>query len=557
MKTTMKTPRRLKKISWFVLGLIGLALLAVGTYFWVTNLMDSAQSYRSPLANTPPTPGQALGAPVTRRVVVVLIDALRYDTSTKSTVMPFLNELRTQGASATMHSQPPSFSAPGWTTILTGAWPYINDSQLFNPPDEFSARAFTQDDIFAAAQRAGLKTAVSGYAWFEGMLAHSGVDAGFYTPAEDNAADIKVVAAALPWLTEDYQLVLIHLDQVDYAGHNEGGPRSPNWNAAATRADNMLSEIVAKLDLTKDTVLVISDHGQIDRGGHGGPETITLVEPFVLAGAGIVPGNYGDVNMVDVAPMLAALLGTNIPASNQGHVLTNMLALSSEQNLEIQVALKAQQSQLFAAYTKAIGSTASVGDGEIVSATQAAINRARASRLGSERIWRNVLAAFLAILPGYLLYLRKDKKLLWIIAGAVLYILLFNLRYAVIDGLTYSLASFNQGVTYLLTYSATTAAVAVILGWLVPMFGLRTFKAGPRKAAETALGYLWFTIYLLVLPILLTFAINGLTVTWTLPEWYTLFIGLLSLIQALIVAVLGLVLVAVAAGIGRLAGKRA
>jgi hypothetical protein len=553
----MKQQRSARKINWFVLGLIGLALLAIGAYFWATILMDSTPSYRSPLANTPPTPGQALGVPVTHRVVVVLIDALRYDTSTNSNVMPFLNNLRARGASAAMHSQPPSFSAPGWTTILTGAWPDINDSQLFNPPDEFSVRTFTQDNLFAAAQRAGLNTAVSGYTWFEGMLANNGVDTGFYTPGDDNAADIEVVAAALPWLTEDYQLVLIHLDQVDHAGHYEGGPRSPNWNAAATRTDSMLSKIVAQLDLTQDTVLVISDHGQIDRGGHGGPESITLVEPFVLAGAGVAPGNYGNVNMVDIAPTLAALLGTNIPASNQGHVLTNMLTLTSEQDVAIQNALKIQQSQLFAAYTKAIGSMASVGSGEIVSATQAAMNQARLTRLGSERIWRNVLAAFLAILPGYLLFLRKDKKVLWLMAGGVLYVLLFNLRYAVIDGLTYSLTSFNQGAIYLFVYSATTSAVVVILAWLVPMFGLRAFKAGPRQAAETALGYLWFTLYLLALPILLSFAINGFTVTWTLPEFYSLFIGLLSLIQSMIVAELGLLLVGVSAGIAWLVGRRA
>jgi hypothetical protein len=185
------------------------------------------------------------------------------------------------------------------------------------------------------------------------------------------------------------------------------------------------------------------------------------------------------------------------------------------------------------------------------------MSQARLARLGSERIWRNVLAAFLAILPGYLLIRRKDKKALWLMAGAVLYLLLFNLRYAVIDGLTYSLASFNEGATYLIIYSATTAAVAVILGWLVPMFGLRAFKAGPRKAAETALGYIWFTIYLLALPILLSVAINGFTLIWTLPEWHTLFIGLLSLIQSMIVASLGLLLVGVAAGIGWLAGRRA
>ena len=551
----MKKQRKSRKINWFIFGLIGLPLLAIGAYFWVTNLMDSAQSFRSPLADTPPTPGQTLGTPITRRVVIVLIDALRYDTSISTSVMPFLNELSSRGAIATMHSQPPSFSAPGWTTILTGAWPYINDSQLFNPPDFNSARVFTQDNLFADSQRLGLKTAVSGYSWFEGMLANSGVDATFFTTGEDNIADNEVVAAALPWLTEDYQLLLIHIDQVDYAGHHQGGPRDPNWNAAATRADSLLSQIVTNLDLSQDTVLVISDHGQIDRGGHGGPEPITLIEPFVLAGAGVVPGSYGDVNMVDVAPTLAALLGTNIPASSQGHVLTDMLTLTPEQNVAIQSALKGQQSQLFAAYAKAINSTANIGSGEIVAATQTAISQARLARQGNERIWRNVFAAFLAIAPGYLLFLRKDKKNLWLLAGAVLYILLFNLRYAVFDGRTYSLSSID-GATWLIVYSATTAAVAAILGWFVPMFGLHAFNAGPRKAAEIALGYIWFTIYLLALPILLSFAINGFTVTWTLPEWYTLFTGLFSLIQSLAVAALGLVLVGISAGIGWLIVKQ-
>jgi hypothetical protein len=261
--------------------------------------------------------------------------------------------------------------------------------------------------------------------------------------------------------------------------------------------------------------------------------------------------------MVDIAPTLAALLGANIPASSQGHVLANMLTLTSEQNMVIQDALKEQQSQLFTAYTTAIGSTAIVGDGEIVSATQTAINQARARRLASERVWRNVVAALFAILPGYLLFLRRDKNFLWLMAGAVLYVLLFNLRYAVIDRLTYSLASFNEGATYLIIYNATTAAVAVILCWLIPMFGLSAFNAGPRKAAETALGYIWFTIYLLALPILLSFAINNFTVTWTLPEWNSLFIGLLSLIQSLIVAALGLLLVGLTAGIAWLAGRRA
>jgi hypothetical protein len=552
----MQKKRTKRKINWFVVGLVSLPLLVIGIYYWATNLINSAESYRSPLIKDPPALGQALGSPLTRKLVVVLIDALRYDTSTNVYVMPFLNGLRSQGASAVMHSQPPSFSAPGWATILTGAWPEINDGQLFNPPDEFSVRTFTQDDIFAAAQRQGLKTAVSGYVWFNGMLSNISITSSFYTPGEDNIADSEVTDAALPWLSGDYQLVLIHLDQVDFAGHYQGGPRNPNWDAAATRADSLLGEIVAQLDLSKETILVVSDHGQIDRGGHGGPEPITLVEPFILTGAGVLPGIYGDVNMVDVAPTMAALLGTNIPASSQGHILTNMLDLTSSQTSSIQSALKVQQSHIFSAYTKAIDSTTMVESGDVVSATQTAISQARLARLGSERIWRNMLAVLLAILPGYVLILRKDKKVLWLVAGAALFFLVFNLRYALINGLNYSLSSFDAGASFLIVYTGTTAVIATIPAWLVPMFGLHAFKTGPRKAAETTLAFIWLTIYFIAFPILLNFALNGFLVTWTVPEWNTLFLGLISMIQLLVVASLGLLLVGIGAGVGKLVMKR-
>ncbi len=551
----MKPNKMTRTINWIIPGTIGLIMLAIGAAFWAFKLMDSAQTYRSPLEHTPPTPGESLGKPLTNQMVIVLIDALRYDTSTNSTVMPFLNNLRAQGASAIMHSQPPSFSAPGWATILTGSWPTINDAQLFNPPDVTSARAFTQDDIFAAAQRAGLKTAVSGYSWFEGMLVNSGVDAGFYTPGEDNAADVDVVNAALPWLKSDYHLILIHIDQVDYAGHHQGGPLNPNWDAAATRADVLLRNIVDNMDLSKDTVMVISDHGQINRGGHGGPDPVTLVEPFVMVGKNVIPGDYGNINMVDVAPTMATMLGTNIPASNQGHVLVDMISMPLGENVVIQEALKTQQAQLFNVYTKAIGATVTVGPGEIVSATQSAMTQASQSRSSSERIWRNVLAAFLAILPGYILFIRKDKRVLILLAGAIIYILLFNFRYAILDGRTYTMASVD-GALWLITYTASTAAVATIIGWFVPMIGMRVFSSGIRKAISTMLGYIWFTIYLLAIPIFVSFAINGFVVTWTLPEWYTLFIGLLCLIQLMAVAIVGLLMTGIISLFGVLFPQR-
>jgi hypothetical protein len=517
--------------------------------------MDSVFNYRSPLRNSPPAPGAPLGTQLTRRVIIVLVDALRTDTALDSQVMPYLNELRSQGASATMHSRPPSYSEPGYTTLLTGAWPDINDGPAVNLDYE-EIPTFTQDDIFSAAHRLGLRTAISGYYWFEKLVPQQAVDTGFYTPGEDAAADQDVMNAALPMLAGDYQLVLIHLDQVDYAGHHEGGPLDPRWNAAAARCDDYLRQIVSALDLKLDTVIVLSDHGQIDRGGHGGPEPVTLLEPFVMAGAGIRPGQYGNMNMVDVAPTIATLLGTNIPATSQGHVLTDMLTLTPEQDTTIQAALAVQQDHLFEAYTAALGATGKVPEGrEVVTATQNAMDSIRAQRLSGERLWRTLLALIIAAIPTTILVLRSNKKIFWPVIGALVYVLLFNFRYAILDGRTYSLSSV-EGQTWLITYTATTALVALVIGWLVAVFGAGAVRLGSRKAAETSLGFVFLTIFLLALPVLVSFAVNGLFVTWTLPEFYTSYIALLSLIQGLFVAVIGLLLTGIAAGMAWITVKR-
>jgi len=548
--------RKRKPINWFLLGIIGLPLLAVGAYFWVTALMDSLYNYRSPLMAMPPQAGAPVGEPLTGRVVIVLIDALREDTSLDAEVMPFLNGLREQAAWATMSSRPPSFSAPGWITILTGAWPDINDSQPLNPPDENSVRTFTQDDIFAAAERSGLRTAISGYAWFEGMLANSGVDAGFYIPGEDNAADQDVVDAALPWLSENFQLVLVHIDQVDYAGHHEGGPRDPNWDAAANRSDALLAEIVNILDMEQDTVIVLSDHGQIDRGGHGGNESVVMTEPFVMAGKGIIPGKYLEIEMVDVAPTVAVLLGTNIPASNQGRPLIEMLEIDTAAVDAIQSALASQQADLYEAFTTAIGQEAEPIESEtIVSATQLAMENLRQGKLARERVWRNLVAVFITVIPAYLLFLRKEKKALWFLAGTAIYLLLFLGRYILIDNRTLSLSSL-ESQTWLITYSAVTSALALAVAWLVSMLGLRAFRLGPREAARQALGFVWFTLYVLAIPILLSFAVNGYRVTWTLPEFTTQFLGFFATVQGLFVAVVGLLLVGISALATRVVKKQ-
>ena len=521
-------------------------LISAGAFLWATGLIDSIYTYRSPLKDAPPQPGLALGQPATRRVVFVLIDALRYDTSLKTNVMPVLNRLRAEGASARMNSRPPSFSEPGYSCLLTGAWPDISDGPAVNL-DYADIPTWTQDNLFSAVARAGLKTAVSGYNWFERLIPQSAVSESFYTPGEDQAADRAVVDAALPWLAAGQdRLTLIHIDQVDYAGHYEGGPRDPRWDQAASRADSLLGAILANLDLQKDTLLVVSDHGQIDAGGHGGPEAITLVEPFVLVGAGVRPGTYGDVLMVDVAPTLAALLGTNLPASTQGQPLTQLLNLPPATLANLPAATVAQQSQLVNSYAKAIGEPVTLPSATGVASYQAALDQVHAARLQAERIPRSLISIVIFVLPLFLILRHRRRTVLWFVGGALIYAALFNLRYAVLDGRTYSLSS-ATGAADLIIYTAVTAAIALVIAWICAGLGLGMFRQPPLPAARNAQGLVSMTIYLLLMPVLVHSSLNGATATWTLPEFWSAFLGLLSLIQILVVAAVGLALMGITA----------
>ncbi len=546
----------MKNSRGIIFGIVVCIVSAVVAYWWTTNLMDSIFAYRSPLHSAPPSPGQPIGQPITRRVVFVLIDALRDDTSHRMDVMPFLNELRSRGAWATMHSRPPSYSEPGYTVLLTGAWPDVSDGPTINV-DYDLIPTWTQDNLLLAAHRAGLKTAVSGYYWFEKLIPQSDVSMSFYTPLEDKTADRAVVDAAAPWLKAgDAQFVLIHLDQVDYAGHHEGGPIDPRWNEAAQRADDLLREIASILDFNQDTLFVASDHGQIDRGGHGGQDPIVLVEPFVLVGAGVKAGSYGDVNMVDVAPTLAALLGVNTPASNQGHVRTEMLNLDARRVSSIQDALNAQQSQLAAAYQAALGQPVTVKpDADRVAATQNAMDEAKMNRINAERGPRYAIALIAAFVPLIVFVTRRGRTVLWPLIGAVIYLAMFNLRYAVIDGRTYSLSSVT-GATDVILYCAITVLIAFGLSWLITTSVSGAFGRGSRSASGFTLSLALTTVYLLSLPVWLHFALNGPLVTWALPDFLTSFLAFLSLTQMLMVAALGIVFAGVSALLGAFARKR-
>jgi hypothetical protein len=92
--------------------------------------------------------------------------------------------------------------------------------------------------------------------------------------------------------------------------------------------------------------------------------------------------------------------------------------------------------------------------------------------------------------------------------------------------------------------------IATVLAWLAAMVLSGALRRGALHAAQATYGFAFITLYLLSLPVLLGFAVNGATTTWRLPDFLLAFLHFTNLMQAMLVAVLGIFLSGVAALVG-------
>ena len=296
--------------------------------------------------------------------------------------------------------------------------------------------------------------------------------------------------------------------------------------------------IVNEIDLETDTVIVLSDHGHIDAGGHGGQDAVVLAEPFVIAGMGAKTGIQTEINMVDVAPTIAALLGVRLPASAQGMVRTDLVSLTPSVLEALPELTKIQQTQLVTAYATAIGKPVNPGEldfGADVIQYQKVISSLRNSKILGERILRAIPAAVLLAVAITLLWRkRKDGAFGWII-GALVCAVLFNFRYAILSQNTYSLSSI-KGEMELILYTAVTAVSAYLIAYLVNMLINRVLNKKPVTAALNTFGLGFTTIFVLAIPVIISFVLNGVLITWTLPDYLTSYLSLIALIQILVIS---------------------
>ena len=210
------------------------------------------------------------------QLVLVVIDGLRADTAFDPQQMPFLSRLadRHGRATARVESLIPS-SIAGIATITTGAVP---------PPisflSDFGARAARHGGVLETVVAAGGRCFVAGPKLWTDLygqwIAAAELDTTF------GRRDERLTTAALAAIDSGrYRLVVLHLGRVDAAAHHFG-IASAEHVAAANACDRAICALHTALP-PNTGLIITSDHGNTQFGGHAGPEPAVVTTPLVIA----------------------------------------------------------------------------------------------------------------------------------------------------------------------------------------------------------------------------------------------------------------------------------
>jgi len=285
-------------------------------------------------------------------------------------------------------------------------------------------------------------------------------------------------------------LVLLHIPDVDEAGHSFGGA-SPQYAETVARVDADIRRLFAELEDPTTTFVIVADHGHIDSGGHGGWEDHVVDVRGVFGGNGVNLG-ISDGDLADVAPTVAVLAGLPVPTHSTGRALDAITESST-----VTAALKnaAQQHDEFARQRIEVVLPAQPGDAEqarIVSQAEsdpdAALAEAEQIRLGRDRSARLPYGAAIvgaALFVIFAIGLASWRALVAAGAGAAAYYLTYNLLFFAVHAYKWSLSSFNSEdlIKSWMNGRMVEAIFAALVGAAVAAYvypSLRHVPKGPR-----------------------------------------------------------------------------
>jgi len=270
----------------------------------------------------------ACGRPAPAPKVLILgLDGVRPD-QLAAAATPTLDSLAAHGAfSDAAATRAPTVSGPGWSSMLIGVWAdkhgVLNNDFTTNAyaryPDLLTRIEDRRPDLatLAVVDWPPLGTPAAG-----GPLIGDRVDRKLTVNGDSlgyHAADsVTAVLAADALATGDVDAAFVYFGDVDEVGHARG-TLAPEYTAAIELVDRQVGEVLAGLRRRPTfadedwLVLVSTDHGRRDDGGHGGDSDAERTIFLIMSGPSVRARTYDTPPaIVDVAVSALAHLGIPI-----------------------------------------------------------------------------------------------------------------------------------------------------------------------------------------------------------------------------------------------------
>ena len=297
-------------------------------------LLGLAACARSRAPQTEPSiiqqgaPARAMRGRVADHVIIISVDGLRPDAIAKYEAKTIQRLMREGRYSLTAQTISISKTLPSHTSMLTGVDADAHGI-TWNSDKTGEFGHVKVPTVFGLAHEAGFSTA----AFFSKTKFH-------HIDVPSTIDHMRApTGGVIPWnarktvdLMRDYldqqspNLMMVHLADADFAGHNFGW-MGWMYGMAVREVDLAVSSVLDAADERYGrggyTVILTADHGGHNKS-HGSTDPVDMTIPWIVWGAGVQPGDtLSGIRTMDTAATALWMLGLEPPATFVGRPLVH------------------------------------------------------------------------------------------------------------------------------------------------------------------------------------------------------------------------------------------
>lgn len=261
-------------------------------------------------------------------VLVVGMDGIRHD-ALLAAQTPVIDRIASGGVllPVRVHDKNLTISGPVWSTVATGVYQdkhgvtgnSVRPAELANYPDFTERLRTARPELNTMIAVSWLPLAAdvecgpifSSRGWVADPDPEVANDSQSWLVADDDVAD----HASGRLRSEDLAASFVYFGEGDVHAHNHG--TGPDYIACIERCDARLGMLLDAIDSRPSrsaeewTVVVVTDHGHLDAGGHGGDSDEERTAWMAAAGPGL-PAGISRLDHADIAVQVLSIFGLQV-----------------------------------------------------------------------------------------------------------------------------------------------------------------------------------------------------------------------------------------------------